>query len=103
MSDQLGPYLFLSSALLAIGIYGVISRRNLIAILISLELMLNAANINFVAFSRFMTPEEGTGQIIALFVIALAGAEIAVALAIVRLYFKHGQSVRAEDAKLLSG
>lgn len=103
MSDQLGPYLVLSSGLLALGVYGVLARRNLIAMLIALELILNAANVNFVALNRFVMPDKGTGQIMALFVIALAGAEIAVALAIVRLFFRHSQSVAAEDAKELKG
>ena len=80
--DQLNSYLFISAALFSIGLFGVMTRRNGIAVLMGVELILNAANINFVAFSRFGGMNLD-GHIFALIVIVLAAAEAAVALAIV--------------------
>jgi NADH-quinone oxidoreductase subunit K len=71
--------LILSAVLFCIGIFGVLTRRNAIGILMSIELMFNAVNINFVAFSKFVTPGEFVGQIFAIFVIAIAAAEATVA------------------------
>ena len=80
--DQLNSYLFISAALFSIGLFGVMTRRNGIAVLMGVELILNAANINFVAFSRFGGMNLD-GHIFALIIIVLAAAEAAVALAIV--------------------
>ena len=71
-----------------IGIYGVVTRRNAIGVLMAIELMFNAANINFIAFSKFITPTLLTGQIFAVFVIAIAAAEATVGLAIVILIYR---------------
>lgn len=76
-------YLTLSAVLFAIGLLGVFTRRNAIAILMSIELMLNAANINLVAFSAYLKPHAFLGQVFTIFVITIAAAEVAVALAIV--------------------
>lgn len=75
-------YLILAAIVFSIGLWGVLSRRNAIGILMGAELMLNAANINFVAFSKYITPELISGQIFSLFIMALAAAEAAVGLAI---------------------
>jgi NADH:ubiquinone oxidoreductase subunit K len=103
MSDQLSSYLILSVVLLSLGIYGVLSRRNIIAILISIELILNAANINFLAFSKFVFPQAALGHGIAVFVIALAAAEICVALSITLLVCRHRDSILISDQKELQG
>lgn len=85
----LDAYLFLAAAMFAIGLYGVISRRNLVAIIVSIELMANAANINLVAFSRF--GNHAWGQGLALFALALTVAEVVVGLALVVLVSRtHG-------------
>lgn len=83
-------FLIVSALLFGIGLYGLVSKRNVIALLMSIELMLNAVNINLVAFSRFVTPDKPVGQVFALFTIALAAAEVAVGLALVfRIYHDH--------------
>jgi len=73
--NQLQTYLFLALVLFVIGLYGVLARRSLIAILISVELILNAASINFMAFNRFLAPHPAVGQVITLFIMAVAAAE----------------------------
>jgi NADH:ubiquinone oxidoreductase subunit K len=99
MSDQLSSYLCVSTALFSLGLAGLLSRRNVVAMLISLELILSAANINFVALGRFVLPDKGTGQVIALFVIALAAAEVCIALSIALLLTRRYGSVHIDDAK----
>ena len=95
----LEAYLFLAAAMFAIGLYGVISRRNLVAVIVSLELMANAANINLVAFSQFGA--HPWGQALALFAIALTVAEVVVGLALVILVSRtHGSLVSANLAEL---
>ena len=101
MIIPLQHFLIFSSILFIIGIYGAITRRNIIGILISLELVLNAANVNLVAFSKTTSLSPETGQIFALFVIALAAAAAAVGLAIVLALFRIRKSVAAEDMDLL--
>ena len=101
--NELTTYLTISSALLAIGIFGILTRRNLIQVLIALELILNAANINFVAFDRFVAPQSGPGQIFAFFVIALAAAELCVILSIGILLVRKFDSIMVDDARELKG
>lgn len=103
MSGQLDSYLVLSSALLAIGVFGVLTRRNIVAILISIEFILSAANLNLVAFNRFVFEDKAIGQVLALFVIALAAAEVCVALSIALLLTRRYDSVLIDDAKDLKG
>ncbi len=103
MSDQLSSYLIVSAALLALGLWGLLSRRNVIAMLISLELILSAANLNFVAFSRYALNDPAVGQIFAIFVIALAAAEVCVALSIALLLARRYGSVMIDEAKDLNG
>lgn len=86
----LAHYLIVAALLFTIGLYGVLTKRNIIGILMSIELMLNAVNINLVAFSRFITPDIVTGQAFAIFTITVAAAEVAVGLALVfRVYHDH--------------
>ena len=99
----LETYLYLALVLFAIGLYGVLSRRNLIAVLISVELMLNAASINFMAFNRFLAPHPAVGQIITLFIMAVAAAEAAIALSIIMAVYRKLKSINAEQATELRG
>ena len=92
-------YLFLSFVLFTIGVIGVLSRRNVIVILMSIELILNAVNINLVAFSRHLGNVDG--QIFALFIIADAAAEAAVGLGIIIAYFRNRETVLADEMDLL--
>jgi NADH:ubiquinone oxidoreductase subunit K len=83
--------LLLAFLLFAIGIYGVLTRRNAIGVLISMELMLNAANLNFIAFAHFKALDATAGAIFSLFIIAVTACEMAIALAIViAVYRRHG-------------
>lgn len=95
--DHLNNYLFISSVLFSLGIFGVMTRRNGIAVLMGVELILNAANINFVAFSRFGGMNLD-GHIFSLFVIVLAAAEAAVALAIVINIYNNLNTINIDDA-----
>ena len=94
-------YLVLSAALFSIGFYGVLSRKNSVAILMSLELMLNAVNINIVAFWRFLTPENIAGQVFAIIVFAVAAAEVAVGLALVISIYRRQKTVAADEIDLM--
>ena len=98
--DQLNNYLFISAILFSLGVFGVMTRRNGIAVLMGVELILNAANLNFVAFSRFGGMNMD-GHIFALFVIVLAAAEAAVALAIVINIYNNLQTINIDDASAL--
>ena len=97
----LTAYLLLAAMLFSIGLYGVLTRKNSLAILVSLELMANAVNINLVAFSRFSG--ELTGQAFALFSIALTVAEVVVGLAIAILLHRTHKSVQIDQAHKLHG
>ena len=94
-------YLSLAAALFCIGLYGVLSRRNAVAILMGVELMLNAVNINLVAFWRYMAPENIAGQAFAVIVFAVAAAEVAVGLALVISVYRNRNSVAADDLDLM--
>ncbi|MFA5159728.1 MAG: NADH-quinone oxidoreductase subunit NuoK [Candidatus Omnitrophota bacterium] len=96
------PHILIFSLLLfAIGVYGALVRRNIIGILISIELMLNAANINLIAFSKYTSLSPETGQIFALFVIAIAATAAAVGLAIVLALYRVRKTVQANEVNLL--
>ena len=101
--DSLQSYLIIAAILFSIGIYGVITRKNAIAILMGIELILNSANINFIAFNRFGGMHNLEGHVFTLFVIVLAAAEAAVALSIVINLFKNIGNVDVNDADLLKG
>lgn len=96
-------YLILAAALFCLGLYGALSRRNAIAVLMGVELMLNAVNINLVAFNRFITPLLVAGQVFAIFVLAVAAAEAAVGLALIIAIYRSRDSVNLEDADLMKG
>lgn len=93
----LGHYLTLSALLFAIGVYGLVTRRNAVGVLMSTELILNSVNINFVAFRHYLHPDGLQGQIFALFTITVAAAEATVALALVVSLFRARRSVMVED------
>jgi len=103
----LPSFLIVSSLLFCLGMYTVLTRRNAIGILMGIELVLNAAGLNFVAFSRFLEPSRTqnllSGQIFTLFVIAIAAAEVAVALAIVLSLYSRMKTIDVEDFKELRG
>ena len=81
-------YLVLGAVLFAIGLYGVLTKRNAVIVLMCLELMLNAVNITMVAFSRYVVPELLTGQVFAIFIMVVAAAEVAVGLAIILAIYR---------------
>ena len=102
--DNLQIYLLLSSLLFSLGIYAVISRQNAVAILMGIELILNSANINFIAFNRFTSSlSHLDGHIFTMYIIVHAAAEAAVALAIIINLFKNIGTVNVDDAKELKG
>lgn len=94
-------FMVVAALLFAIGLFGVLSRRNAVAILMAVELMLNAVIINLVAFWRFRTPDTMMGQAFAVFVFVVAAAEAAVGLALVVAIYRRRQSVVVEDVNLL--
>ncbi|MBF8297588.1 MAG: nuoK [candidate division NC10 bacterium] len=97
----LSAYLILSAALFAIGVIGVVIRRNALIIFMAIELMLNAVNLTFVAFSKFLGSMDG--QIIVFFVMAVAAAEVALGLAIIIALYRNKESVNVDDINLLRG
>ncbi len=96
-------YLIVAAALFCIGAFGVLARRNAVAVLMSVELMLNAVNINLVAFWRYLTPTEISGQAFAAFVFVIAASEAAVGLAIIIAVYRNRRSVIPEEATALKG
>ncbi|MGH2709694.1 MAG: NADH-quinone oxidoreductase subunit NuoK [Actinomycetota bacterium] len=94
------PLIF-SAALFAIGVYGVLARRNGVLVLMSIELMLNAVNINLVAFSQFLKDAAFAGQIFTLFVITVAAAEVGIGLAIVILIYRNRETINVDEVNLL--
>ena len=94
-------YLIFAAALFCIGLFGVLARRNAIAILMGIELMLNAVNVNLIAFWRYATPEKINGQVFAVIVFAVAAAEVAVGLAIFLSVYRLRGTVSADEIDLL--
>ena len=92
-------YLILSAVVFSIGVVGVLIRRNLIVVLMSIELMLNAVNLTFIAFSRFLGSMEG--QVVVFFVMAVAAAEAVIGLAIVISVYRHRQTLDPQEMQLL--
>lgn len=101
MSVGLLHYLLLSGALFSIGLYGVLAKRNVVVILMCIEIMLNATNIALVAFSRYVVPLLLTGQIFAIFVIVVAAAEVAVGIAIIFAIYRSRKSVDISNFDLM--
>ncbi len=95
----LNYYLILSAVVFAIGVIGVLIRRNLIVVLMSVELMLNAVNLTFIAFSRYLG--SIAGQVVVFFVMAVAAAEAVIGLAIIISVFRHRQSLDPQEMQLL--
>lgn len=95
----LNYYLILSAVVFSIGVVGVLIRRNLIVVLMSIELMLNAVNLTFIAFSRFLGSMEG--QVVVFFVMAVAAAEAVIGLAIVISVYRHRQTLDPQEMQLL--
>src|SRR6476619_3880492 len=95
----LNYYLILSAIVFSIGVVGVLIRRNLIVILMSIELMLNAVNLTFIAFSRYLGSIEG--QVVVFFVMAVAAAEAVIGLAIIISSYRHRQSLDPQEMQLL--
>jgi NADH-quinone oxidoreductase subunit K len=97
-----GHYLFVSAVLLVLGIFGIfLNRKNVIVIMMSIELILLAVNINLVAFSAALG--DLVGQVLAMFVLTVAAAEAAIGLAIVVIYFRNRGSIEVEDVNLMKG
>ncbi|MCH8304599.1 MAG: NADH-quinone oxidoreductase subunit NuoK [Candidatus Marinimicrobia bacterium] len=99
MTPPIEYYLWFAALLFVIGVAGVLLRRNVIIVFMSIELMLNAVNVTFIAFSRQMNNIDG--QIFVFFVMTLAAAEVAVGLAIIVAMFRNKQSINIEDMNLL--
>lgn len=96
-------YFMLSGILFAIGLFGAVSRRNVITVLMAIELMFNAANLNFVAANMLLNPEGTLGQVAAMFSITIAAAEAAVGLALVLAIYRKFDTVFLEKFNLLKG
>ncbi len=101
MSIGVEHYLILSAVLFSIGLYGALSKRNAIIILMSIELMLNAVNIAMVAFSRYIVPLLLTGQVFAIFIIVVAAAEATVGLAIIIAIYRNRETIDANKIDLM--
>jgi NAD(P)H-quinone oxidoreductase subunit 4L len=101
MTLGLTHFLVLAAILFAIGLYGAITKRNAIMILMSIELMLNGVNILMVAFARYITPQVPTGQVFTIFIIAIAAAEVAIGLAIIIAIYRHRDSIDANKINLM--
>ena len=98
---SLEHYLILATVLFSIGLYGVLSRRSAIVILMSIELMLNAVNILMIAFSRYVVPTLLTGQVFAIFIIVVAAAEAAVGLAIIMAIYRNRETIDSTEINLM--
>ena len=96
-------FLIAGAALFCIGVYGVLARRNAVGILMGVELMLNAVNINLVAFWRYLGPTDMSGQVFALFVLVVAAAEAVAGLALILSVYRDRSSIDAEAIDLLKG
>jgi NAD(P)H-quinone oxidoreductase subunit 4L len=101
MAVGLEHYLILSAVLFSIGLYGALAKRNAIVILMSIELMLNGANIALVAFSRYIVPLLLTGQVFTIFVMVVAAAEVAVGLAIIISIYRYRETIDATKINLM--
>ncbi|MDR3628699.1 MAG: NADH-quinone oxidoreductase subunit NuoK [Desulfocapsaceae bacterium] len=103
LHNSLATYLVIGAMLFGIGIYGLVTRRTIISMLISSELMLAGASVNFMAFNRFTAPDPAVGQIFTLFIMAIAAAEAAIGLSIVVAIYRNYTSIETEDLVKLKG
>lgn len=94
-------FLIIAAALFAMGVYGLLVRRNIVLILLSVELMLNAVNINLVAFEAMLNTPAALGQVFAIFVITVAAAEVGIGLAIVLMIFRNRRSANIDELSLM--
>ncbi len=101
--DRPDVYLIVAAFLLALGIYGLLRRRTLIGMLIAGELIFSSASLNFMALNRFLAPDPAVGQIVVLFIMGLAAAEVAIALSIVIAVYRNYRSVDTSDLSELKG
>lgn len=101
MAIPLSWWLMVSTAMFSIGVYGALSRKNAIGILMGVELILNAVNVNLVAFWRYVAPQDVAGQIFAIIVITVAAAEAAVGLAIIIAVYRRHKSAIVEELDIL--
>lgn len=101
--NNLNTFLVLGALLFGMGVYGMVSRRTFIGMLISAEMVLAGASLNFMAFNRFTAPDPVAGQVFTLFIMAVAAAEAAIGLSIVIAVYRHFRSIDAEDTVQLKG
>ena len=94
-------YLILAAILFCIGLLGAVVKKNTVAVLMGIELMLNSVNINLVAFNRFLSPEKLTGNVFAIFIIVVAAAEVAVGLAVILAVYRHKKSTSVDEINWL--
>ncbi len=103
LSTQLNTYLLLGAMLFGFGVFGLVKRPSLIGMLISAELVLCGASVNFMAFNHFLAPDKTVGQIMTLFIMAIAAAEAAIAMSIVIAVYRNYKSVETQDLADLQG
>ncbi|MCX5864321.1 MAG: NADH-quinone oxidoreductase subunit NuoK [Deltaproteobacteria bacterium] len=103
LSNNLQTYLVIGALLFGIGIYGMVQRQTFIGMLISAELILSGASLNFMAFNRFLAPDPTVGQVFTLFIMAIAAAEAAIALSIIIAVYRNYKSIDTEDVVDLQG
>ncbi len=103
LHNSLNSFLILGALLFGMGVYGIVTRKTFIGMLIAAELLLAGASVNFMAFNRFTAPDPVVGQIFTLFIMAIAAAEAAIGLSIVIAVYHHYKSIDAEDAVQLKG
>ncbi len=96
-------FILVGAAMFSMGLYGVITRKNAVLILASVELMLAAVNINMVAFDTYLADQLHSGQILSLFIIALAAAEVGIGIAIILMIFRNRQSADVDELNLMKG
>lgn len=97
----LNQFLVIAAALFSLGVYGLIVRRNAVMVLLAVELMLNAVNINLIAFEAVIRSSQAVGQVFTLFIITVAAAEVGIGLAIVLMIFRNRQSANVDDFNLM--
>ncbi len=97
----LSHYLFVAAALFCIGVYGVLTKKNAIAVVMGIEFMLNAVNINLIAFNHFMAPNHVIGQLFAIFIIGVAAAEVSLGLAIILSLYRQRHLVAIDEMDIL--
>lgn len=103
MSVGLNSFLALGAVLFALGLYGAVSKRSAVMVLMSLELMANAVNVNLVAMSRFLTPDVLTGQLFAIFIMVVSAAEIGLGLGLVLAIYRETKSIELTTMDKLKG